>query len=81
MNSWSAPVMQAANLSTALSNPQLHATVFVPNNEAITRLTSSNNITVGDLYNNPLNVLTLVCALRGNPRWASVLLARAPSLT
>jgi hypothetical protein len=34
--------------------------MFVPNDEAINRVTKSNNITVEDLYNNTLNVLTLV---------------------
>ena len=52
--------VQAANLSATLNDTQLNAMVFVPNDDAITKVTAANNITVGDLYNNPLDVLTLV---------------------
>ena len=51
---------QAANLTSLFNDTELVATVFVPNDEAIDKLTASNNITIGDLFNNPLDVLTLV---------------------
>ena len=47
-------------MSAVLNDSQLNATVFVPNDDAISKVTAANNITVGDLYNNPLDVLTLV---------------------
>ncbi len=52
--------VQAANMTAVFNNSQLNATVFAPNDAAITRVTAANNITIGDLYNNPLDVLTLV---------------------
>ena len=52
--------VQAANMTAVFNNSQLNATVFVPNDDAIRKVTAANNITVDDLYNNPLDVLMLV---------------------